>query len=62
MNFFSIHKIFFLIKKSKLIKPNIVQTWLVHADFLGGIAARLVGNKNIIWNVRYSNIEIKNLN
>ena len=59
MNFFSIHKIFFLIKKIKIIKANIVQTWLVHADFLGGIAARLAGNKNIIWNVRYSNIEIK---
>ena len=58
MNFFSIHKIFFLIKKIKILKPNIVQTWLVHADFLGGIAARLAGNKNIIWNVRYSNIEI----
>jgi glycosyltransferase involved in cell wall biosynthesis len=35
-----------------------VQTWLVHADFLGSIAARLAGIKNILWNVRYSNIEI----
>ena len=25
---------------------------------LGGIAARLVGIKNIIWNVRYSDIDI----
>jgi glycosyltransferase involved in cell wall biosynthesis len=35
-----------------------VQTWLVHADFLGSIAARLAGINNILWNVRYSNIEI----
>ena len=35
-----------------------VQTWLVHADFLGGMAARLMGIKNIIWNIRYSNFEI----
>ena len=59
MNFFSIYKFFFLIKKINILKPNIVQTWLVHADFLGGIAARLAGIKNIVWNVRYSNIEIK---
>jgi glycosyltransferase involved in cell wall biosynthesis len=58
MNFFSIYKFFFLIKLISSIKPNIVQTWLVHADFIGGIAARLVGIKNVIWNIRYSNIEI----
>ncbi len=58
MNFYSISKFFFLIKLIGSIKPNIVQTWLVHADFLGGIAARLAGISKIIWNVRYSNIEI----
>ena len=57
MNFFQFIKFFFLIKKIRILKPNIVQTWLVHADFLGGISARLAGVKNIIWNVRYSNIE-----
>ena len=56
--FFSIHKFFFLIKMLHNLKPDVVQTWLVHADFLGGIAARLVGIKNIIWNIRYSNFEI----
>ena len=59
MNFFSIYKFFSLIKIIGSLKPNIVQTWLVHADFLGGIAARLAGIKNIIWNIRYSNIEIR---
>ena len=58
MNYFSIYKFFFLIKKINILKPNIVQTWLVHADFLGSIAARLAGIKNIVWNVRYSNIDI----
>ena len=58
MNFFSIYKLLFLIKKINILKPNIVQTWLVHADFLGGIAARLAGIKKIVWNVRYSNIEV----
>ncbi len=57
MKFYSIYKFFFLIKLINSLKPNIVQTWLVHADFLGGIASRLAGIKNIIWNVRYSDIK-----
>lgn len=56
-NFFSVHKFFFLIKLLQSLKPDIVQTWLVHADFIGSIAARLAGIKKILWNVRYSNIE-----
>ena len=58
IRFFSIHKFIFLIKLLRFLKPDIVQTWLVHADFLGSIAARLAGINNILWNVRYSNIEI----
>ena len=59
IKFYSIYKITLLIKKLRFLKPDIVQTWLVHADFLGGIAARFAGIKNILWNIRYSNIEIR---
>lgn len=54
----SITKFFFLIKLIKSLKPQIVQTWLVHGDFIGGIAAYFAGVKKIVWNVRYSKIEI----
>ena len=57
-NFFSIHKFFFLIRLLRLLNPDIVQTWLVHADFVGGIAARLANIKKIIWNVRYSDLKL----
>lgn len=56
-SYFSINKFFFLIKLLKSIKPDIVQTWLVHADLVGSVAAKLAGIKNIIWNVRYSKIQ-----
>jgi len=58
VSFFSIYKFLFLIKLLRSLKPDIVQTWLVHADFIGSFAARLAGIKKILWNVRYSNIKI----
>lgn len=44
---------------TKLLKkqnPEIVQTWLYHADFLGGIAARFAGIKKIFWGIRSTDI------
>lgn len=49
--------IFKLIKKIKEIKPDIVHTWMYHADFLGGLAAKFSGVKNIAWCIRHSNLE-----
>jgi glycosyltransferase involved in cell wall biosynthesis len=33
-------------------KPDIVQTWMFHANLVGGIAARLAGSKMIVWGIR----------
>ena len=56
--YFSILKFFFLVRLLKSLKPAVVQTWLVHADLVGSIAAKLAGIKNIVWNVRYSKIQV----
>jgi glycosyltransferase involved in cell wall biosynthesis len=37
-------------------RPDVVQTWLPHADLLGGLAARMAGNLPVVWNLRSTNL------
>lgn len=55
--FHIIFKFFTLIRLLRDLKPDLVQTWLVHGDFIGGFAAKFAGIKNIVWNIRYSNFD-----
>lgn len=36
--------------------PDIIQTWMYHADLLGGLIGRLAGARRIVWNVRNTEI------
>ena len=45
-----------LIRLIRKFRPAIVQTWMYHADLMGGLAARLAGCCSVVWNIRSTNI------
>lgn len=53
---------FILWKLTRLLramKPNVVQTWMYHADLLGGLAARLAGIRSVVWGIRTTHVDAK---
>lgn len=56
---FQLTSLFDFIRLVRLIarlSPDVVQTWLYHADLLGGVAARLARCRCIVWGIRTSSV------
>ncbi len=46
-----------LIQLFQQYRPMLVQTWLYHADLLGGLAAKMAGVPQVVWNIRQGNLD-----
>ncbi len=51
------HVLLELMRQIRSSRPSIVQTWMYHADLLGGLAALMAGNRQIIWGIRTTDVK-----
>lgn len=53
-------KFFKISNDIKKIKPDLIITWLYHADFIGGLLGKINRVKRIYWNIRSSTLSKQN--
>jgi|OM-RGC.v1.008137857 Glycosyltransferase len=47
----TIKSIVSLVKILRIYNPDIIQTWMYHADLIGGLVARIIGFNSVFWGV-----------
>jgi len=48
---------FRLVRRLKELKPDVVHTWMYHADLFGGAAARMAWGPTVAWGIRNGNLD-----
>jgi glycosyltransferase involved in cell wall biosynthesis len=53
------NRVWHLAKRLRAVRADVVQTWMYHGDFVGGVAAKLASLRvPVIWNIRQSNFDV----
>ena len=55
-NFCLIGKFVTLVRTLRCFKPDVISTWMYHADLVGGLAARISGVSAVGWGIRNSDL------
>ena len=48
-----------LAKLLKRSQPDVIQTWMYHANLVGGLAAKMAGKIPVVWGIHHSNFDMK---
>lgn len=59
VKYIPLYKFPVLINTIREYAPDLVQTWMYHADLFGGLAARLAGINKVVWGIQNGTIDRK---
>lgn len=46
-----------LYRRLRNSRPDVVQTWMYHADLLGGVATKMAGKAKVVWSIRNGTLD-----